>query len=112
MESYKDLKQGQIIKISLNPTEGHEQGGYRPALVVSNNDFNQLCGGMVKIMPITSNEKYFPLHVKLPKLDNIHGVVELEHERSLDLSFRSFKLVDEVPKDFLADLLKKNSVTY
>ena len=32
MESYKDLKQGQIIKISLNPTEGHEQGGYRPDL--------------------------------------------------------------------------------
>ena len=104
MESYKGLKQGQIVKISLDPTEGHEQQGYRPALIVSNNDFNQLCGGMVKIMPITSNEKYFPLHIKLPKLDNIHGVVELEHERSLDLSFRSFKLVDEVPEDFLADL--------
>ena len=112
MESYKGLKQGQIVKISLDPTEGHEQQGYRPALIVSNNDFNQLCGGMVKIMPITSNEKYFPLHIKLPKLDNIHGVVELEHERSLDLSFRSFKLVDEVPEDFLADLLKKNSDKY
>ena len=112
MKSYKDLAQGMIIMVSLNPIEGHEQDGYRPALVVSNNDFNQLCGGMVKIMPITSNEKYFPLHVKLPKLDNIHGVVELEHERSLDLSFRSFKLVDEVPQGFLADLLKKNSATY
>lgn len=112
MKSYKDLAQGMIIMVSLNPIEGHEQDGYRPALVVSNNDFNQLCGGMVKIMPITSNEKYFPLHVKLPKLDNIHGVVELEHERSLDLSFRSFELVDEVPQEFLADLLKKNSATY
>ena len=112
MESYKGLKQGQIVKISLDPTEVHEQSGYRPALVVSNNDFNQLCGGMVKIMPITSNEKYFPLHIKLPKLDNIHGVVELEHERSLDLSFRSFKLVDKVPQEFFADILRKNSATY
>ncbi|MBM6813056.1 type II toxin-antitoxin system PemK/MazF family toxin [Limosilactobacillus reuteri] len=112
MESYKGLKQGQIVKISLDPTEGHEQQGYRPALIVSNNDFNQLCGGMVKIMPITSNEKHFPLHVKLPQLENIHGVVELEHERSLDLSFRSFKLVDKVSQEFLADILRKNSATY
>ncbi len=112
MESYKRLKQGQIIKIMLNPTEGHEQSGYRPALIVSNEDFNQLCGGMVKVMPITSSKKMFPLHIPLPQLKNIHGVVELEHERSLDLSFRSFRLVDEVPQEFLADLLKKNSATY
>ena len=112
MESYKDLNQGTIVMISLNPTEGHEQSGYRPALVVSNKDFNQLCGGMVKIMPITSNEKYFPLHIPLPELNNIHGVVELEHERALDLSFRSFKLVDEVPQEFLAEVLENNSATY
>lgn len=112
MKSYKSLEQGQIIMIILDPTKGHEQSGYRPAMVASNNDFNQLCGGMVKIIPITSNEKYFPLHVKLPKLDTIHGVLELEHERSLDLSFRSFKLVDKVPQEFLADILKKNSATY
>lgn len=112
MESYKDLNQGVIVMISLNPTEGHEQSGYRPALVVSNNDFNQLCGGMIKIMPITSNEKYFPLHIPLPELENIHGVVELEHERALDLSSRSFKLVDEVPQEFLAEVMEKNSATY
>lgn len=112
MESYKELKQGQIVKISLDPTEGHEQRGYRPALIVSNDDFNELCGGIIKIMPITSNMKEFPLHIKLPQLNNIHGAVMMEHERSLDLSSRPFNLVDEVPQEFLADILKKNSATY
>ena len=35
------VKQGSIIKISFNPQSGHEQAGYRPAVVISNNFFNQ-----------------------------------------------------------------------
>lgn len=28
------VKQGDIIKINFNPQKGHEQSGYRPAVVV------------------------------------------------------------------------------
>lgn len=35
------LKQGDIIKLNFNPQSGHEQAGYRPALVVSNEVFHQ-----------------------------------------------------------------------
>ena len=110
--NYKALSQGQIIKVSFDPAEGHEQKKYRPAIVLSNDDFNQLCGGMVKVAPITSNEKHFPLHIKLPALENVHRVVELDQERTLDLSDRSFELLDEAPQDFLADVLKVNNATY
>lgn len=112
MNSYKDLQQGQILMVDFNPTNGHEQKGYRPALVMSNSDFNQLCGGMVKVMPITSNMKPFPLHLVLPRLNKIHGVVELDQERTLDLSDRGFKVVDEVPTDFIENVKKVNFATY
>ena len=35
------VKQGTIIKVNFNPQSGHEQAGYRPAIVISNNIFNQ-----------------------------------------------------------------------
>lgn len=63
MQDYKKaLKQGDIIMMNFNPTKGHEQSRYRPALIVSNDDFNMMCGGMIKVVAITSNEKDFPLH--------------------------------------------------
>lgn len=34
------VSQGDIIKVNFNPQKGHEQAGYRPAVVVSNDFFN------------------------------------------------------------------------
>ena len=34
------VRQGDIIKLNFNPQAGHEQAGYRPALVISNDFFN------------------------------------------------------------------------
>jgi mRNA interferase MazF len=34
------VKQGDIIKMNFNPQRGHEQAGYRPAVVISNDFFN------------------------------------------------------------------------
>ena len=36
------VKQGDIIKINFNPQVGHEQAGYRPAVIVSNDTFNKV----------------------------------------------------------------------
>ena len=35
------VKQGDIVKLSFNPQKGHEQAGFRPAVVVSNDVFNR-----------------------------------------------------------------------
>ncbi|MCD7777284.1 MAG: type II toxin-antitoxin system PemK/MazF family toxin [Clostridiales bacterium] len=56
--------QGEIIKISFNPQSGHEQVGYRPAVVVSNNDFNKYTK-MALVCPITNTNNSFPLHIPL-----------------------------------------------
>ena len=33
-------KQGDLVFLDFNPTKGHEQKGFRPAIVISNNVFN------------------------------------------------------------------------
>lgn len=46
------VKQWEIYLLNLNPVVGAEQGGTRPALVISSNDVNIL--NQVTIIPITS----------------------------------------------------------
>lgn len=52
------VKQGSIIKINFNPQSGHEQAGYRPALVVSNDFFNKKTN-MTIVCPITNTHNKF-----------------------------------------------------
>ena len=47
-------KQGDIILVNLSPTSGHEQNGFRTAIVISNNIFNEKTN-MSIVCPITSN---------------------------------------------------------
>ena len=48
---------GEIWDVNLDPVLGHEQGGRRPVLVVSVDQFNQGPSGLVIVVPITSKDK-------------------------------------------------------
>lgn len=54
---------GDIWLVNLNPTQGHEQSGVRPALVISVDLFNHGPAGLVVVIPITSKDKGIPMHV-------------------------------------------------
>lgn len=58
------VKQGSIIKINFNPQSGHEQAGYRSAVVISNNTFNEKAR-LAIVCPITNTKNNFPLHIPL-----------------------------------------------
>lgn len=95
-------KQGDVIFLNFNPTKDHEQAGFRPAIVISNNVFNQNTK-MVMVCPITSNDKYFPTHYSLEDTKNIHGAVLCEHIRSIDYESRNVKFVEKLSdNDFLS----------
>ena len=47
------MKRGDIYLVTLDPTEGREQQGYRPVVVVSPESFNQATNLPV-ILPITT----------------------------------------------------------
>ena len=102
-------KQGDVIFLDFNPTKGHEQLGFRPVVVISNNIFNQNTK-MVMVCPITSNDKYFPTHYNLEDTKNIHGAVLCEHIRSIDYESRNVKFVEKLSdNDFLSIITLLNS---
>lgn len=102
-------KQGDVIFLNFNPTKDHEQAGFRPAVVISNNVFNQNTK-MVMVCPITSNDKYFPTHYNLEDTKNIHGAVLCEHIRSIDYESRNVKFVEKISdNDFLSIITLLNA---
>ena len=94
------VKRGDIIKISFDPQKGHEQAGYRPALVVSSDYFNSITGFVI-VCPITNTDNKFPLHIPLDDRTITTGVIMCEHLRSLDLNARPCKITENVPNDIM-----------
>jgi len=102
-------KQGDIIYINLNPTRGHEQSGFRPAIVISNNVFNKYTN-MAIVCPITSNVKEFPTHYILEDSKKVKGAVLCEHIRSIDYDSRSIQFVESASEnDFLSIITLMNA---
>ena len=98
------VKQGDIIKLDLSPTAGHEQSGYRPAVVVSN-DFAISKTNVVYIVPITNSIRRFPLHVVLDDRTKTTGEVLCEQVKAVDLKARQFTLIEHLPGDILEKVL-------
>lgn len=94
------VKQGDIIKVNFNPHVGHEQAGYRPALVVSNDTFN-LNTKLAIVCPITNTDNKFPLHIPLDSRTITTGFVLCEHVKTLDLNARTYNFVEKIPEDIL-----------
>jgi mRNA interferase MazF len=53
----------EIWSVNLDPTQGREQAGRRPALVLSVDQFNHGPAELVVVIPITSKAKGIPFHV-------------------------------------------------
>ncbi len=51
--------------MQLDPVVGHEQAGKRPALILSNDGFNDSGSGLVVVLPITSRERPYATRVLL-----------------------------------------------
>lgn len=94
------VKQGTIIKINFNPQAGHEQAGYRPAVVISNNIFNEKAKLSI-VCPITNTNNHFPLHIPLDERTKTTGVILCEHIKALDLNSRTYQKVEQLPNDLL-----------
>lgn len=102
-------EQGDVVFLDFNPIKGHEQNGFRPAVVISTNVFNKNTK-MAIVCPITSNEKEFPTHYKLEDTRNIRGSVLCEHIRSMDYEIRNFKFVEKLSEnDFISIITLLNA---
>ena len=98
------VKQGTIIKINFNPQAGHEQAGYRPAVVISNEIFNEKAK-LAIVCPITNTNNHFPLHIPLDERTKTTGVILCEHIKSLDLNSRTYQEIEHLPNDLLQKVI-------
>src|ERR1700733_9237534 len=78
---------GDLIWTDFDPTQGREQAGRRPALVVSSLAFTENTGFAV-VCPITSRIRPFPTSVVLPEGLPVAGEILLSHIRSIDTQVR------------------------
>jgi len=103
------MKQGDIILVDFDPTKGREQEGYRPAVVISQTAYN-VKRNMVFVCPITKSTKSLRLRVLLDGRTQTQGDVLCEQVRTIDLLSRKCKVVDQLPKDLLKQVLEAVSV--
>jgi mRNA interferase MazF len=98
------VSQGDIVKLDFTPQSGHEQAGYRPALVVSNDFFNSKTNFAI-VCPITNTMNSFPLHVQLDGRTQTTGVIMCEQIKSLDIRQRNCRFVEKLPEDILGRVI-------
>ena len=92
------FKKGDIVKVDLDPTKGHEQGKYRPVIVMNS---VPLPGDINIVLPITTKQKSFPLEVELDNRTSTQGVVLCFQVRAMDLKAREASFVEKAPSDIV-----------
>jgi len=99
-------ERGDIVKMSFDPQSGHEQVGWRPALVVSPALYNR-ASRLALMCPITSRARAYPFEVRLPAGLGITGVVLADQIRSLDWRARRARLAGRVPGTVVREVLAR-----
>ncbi|NUN10026.1 MAG: endoribonuclease MazF [Ignavibacteriaceae bacterium] len=87
---------GDLVWITFNPQEGHEQSGHRPALVISPKTYNSKVG-LALLCPVTNQIKGYPFEVRLPAELSISGAVLSDQIKSLDWKARNAQFICKLP---------------
>jgi mRNA-degrading endonuclease toxin of MazEF toxin-antitoxin module len=103
------MERGDIYLVSLDPTQGHEQRGRRPVLVVSPGAFNRLVKVPI-VLSITSGGSFARtagFAVSLASAGTrTTGVVRCDQPRALDLGARGGRKLESVPAGIVEVLAK------
>ena len=104
------MKRGEIWLVGLDPTQGHEQKGRRPVLIVSPEAFNRVTKVPV-VLPITSGGNFArTAGFAVPLADagtKTTGIVRCDQPRALDLGARNGKRLESVPDAIIDEVLAK-----
>lgn len=102
---------GDVVNVPLDPTLGHEQGGTRPALVLTTKEFNKL--GDVLVAPITQGgefSRYAGFAINLTGSGcKTQGAALINKIRMLDLSARRARKIERAPTAVVDEALGRLS---
>lgn len=90
--------------MNFTPNAGHEQGGRRPALVLSPKDYN-IRSGLMIVVPVTSKVKGYPFEVQLSPGMKLEGVALSDQIRSVDWVARKAEFHTEADNEFMCEVL-------
>lgn len=103
-------EQGDIISINFDPSKRHEPAGRHYAIVLSPWEINRMCS-LTTLVPVTSTDNGYPLHVPIAEGNPIHGFVQCEAIRAMDLGIReqqgAVEKIGILDDDTLADVLAR-----
>src|SRR5712692_1950058 len=88
-----------IIKINFDPQAGHEQAGWRPALVLSPAAYNRI--GLAIVVPITNQVKGYPFEVAVPAGLATTGVILSDAIKSVNWKARKARFIEVIPSGAL-----------
>ncbi len=104
------MRRGEIWRVNLDPTTGHEQRGTRPVVIVSPAPFNKLTGTPV-VLPITTGGDFarrrgFAVSLHGAGTDTV-GVIRCDQPRTLDLAARNGRRLETAPDSVMDDVLAR-----
>jgi mRNA interferase MazF len=97
------LTAGDVVWADFDPIRGSEQGGARPAIVLTSLEFHQVSAKAV-VCPVTRNPGLWPTKIRLPETMKTQGFVLADQIRTLHRSERGFRFIEHAPDEVLADV--------
>lgn len=104
------IKQGSIIKINLNPKQGHEQKGYRPYICLSHSVVTKY-SNLAIFAPISNTKRDYPFYVPLKDTETT-GKVLLDQLVTIDFNARDYRYIEDVSDELLISLLARVKVLF
>jgi mRNA interferase MazF len=101
-------ERGDIVWLNFNPQSGHEQGGKRPAIVISPKEYNEKTW-LGLFCPITSKVKNYPFEVSIAN-KRIDGVVLADQIKNLDWKARTVEFIIKAGSEKTDEIIDKISV--
>lgn len=108
------MEQGDVYAVSLDPSQGHEQQGRRPVLIVSATAFNQVTRVPV-VLPITQGGGFARtagFAVELGAGNDLAGVIRCDQPRAIDLPARKARKIGRVPDAVLDEVLARMTTIF
>jgi mRNA interferase MazF len=85
-------RRGDVVWLTFDPVEGHEQGGRRPAVILSQERYARLTG-LALCCPVTSRVKGYVMEFVLPPGEPVHGAVLTDQLRTVAWRERDASLI-------------------
>lgn len=104
------MKRGEIWLVGRDPSQGHEQKGRRPVVIVSPDAFNRVTRVPI-VVPITSGGQFARTAGFAVALEGgatkTTGIVRCDQPRALDLGARHGKRLERVPDSTMDEVLAR-----